>query len=691
MEDAWAEFQMDEPPVPDSRLPIVPQAGPGYSGGAGTGRPLRVDIVGGDAAPSEATDEQQAGDPWSEFQMDSAPVGLVDVPPSDVAEAPTWGGSTANALAAVGQGLAGIPDAATNALGAVMGEGARYGAKAIGAGADALGLDGESIRQAGETARTNLYNPITIGGLIEKAAPTPDDAVGKGVRIVGQLGAGLMTIPGVTPFAKSLPKALGIESPAPLLSRVSPGQEVAAAADRIGAKVLPADVGGTTTKMLSSYGAKTLGAIPMAKAAKESVESVGTARNVIAEGAGRVADAEGAGEAAQKGARTFIEQSGKRGGDLFDKALAPIAPQTPVVVDETIAATRQTLRTLSQTPEIAALMQNPTLKKFGEALASDAGGTGSIPLEAARRLRTAVGEALRNPSLTDDIKTADLKRVYAALSGDIERSVEVASKTGAAPPKALTDLKRANAYWKARQDRIDNVLSVVLGKDGGKGGQPAYESLLRLGKKEGGDPAKLSRLLRSLPDEEAATVRATVIKKLGEASAGTQDAAGTVFSPGQFVTQWNKMSPRAKSVLFGENQALRKSLDDLATVANGMKEAGKLQNFSNTSIGTNLTFLTGLGFANYPAAIVAAGMQFGAGKLLVHPQYVRWLAKAGKIQPAQGPGAVKSHLAQLAAIASRDNAPADITAFERILQGANDNLARSGSVAASPNQGPDEQ
>jgi hypothetical protein len=105
----------------------------------------------------------------------------------------------------------------------------------------------------------------------------------------------------------------------------------------------------------------------------------------------------------------------------------------------------------------------------------------------------------------------------------------------------------------------------------------------RLASDKGGDPIKLARALRSMPEEEANSVRATMLDDLGTAAAGKQDHTGTLFSPAEFVTSWNKISDRAKNVLFtGEH---RDAINDIVKVVSGMKASTKFANTSKTGIG----------------------------------------------------------------------------------------------------------
>lgn len=685
--------QFDEP-VPDSRLPVDPYSGgaddPGPAandayggGGSGTGRPLRV-VVHGDAAPTP----QGAANPFDQFD---------DAPPADTTEAPqeppapTMGGSIANAAAAVGQGLSGIPDAATNAAGAVMGEAARYGGRAIGSVADAMGLNGDSIRAGGEEAAANFYKPITIGGLIEKAAPTPEDGVGKGVRLAGQLGGGFLTVPGITPMAKAIPEMMGLNVPARVLPKaLTEGQEVAAAAGRVSKETgtpmrpIAADVGGQRTKALTEFARKTPFGERINKAADVFAGDVSGARDVLAARSGTVRGAEGAGEVATAGADKFIKSSSQQGRRLYDTA-EKLAGEARVSPAKALEELDRSIAELADTPGGADGIGE--LTKLREALAK-----GDVSVAGIRRMRSVLGQKY----LDDGLRMSDLQRrvnrVIDAAGEDVTSSLNAAGKGDAA-----TAYRAADDLWKARLNTIDKNLTPIIGKDGTKSGEEVLKALERAAD---GNGRRFQKFIEALPPEEAGSVKASLIARLGGARASAQNAAGDAFSLETFLTRWNTMTPRAKVVLF--DKPTRAAMNDLARIAEGARATRTFANTSNS--GTNIQAGAAVSSIGSTAALVATGNllaafltsvpvagQYITTRMMTSPRFVRWLVKTGGLPAKASPGVIRSHVAQLTAIATRDPASADITAFQRMLQGANDNLGRSGSAAASPDQRPDQQ
>jgi len=266
---------------------------------------------------------------------------------------------------------------------------------------------------------------------------------------------------------------------------------------------------------------------------------------------------------------------------------------------------------------------------------------GKISWEDMRRLRSIVGQIAGKPSISSDgAADAAMRKFYGALTQDIQQAATAHS------PEAAKAFSRANNYWRGRQDRIDNVMVSLLGKQGDASAESTFQQIERWASAKGGDFSKLSRAIRSMPEEEANSVRATIIDRLGDSGAGAQNAANNNFSPDVFLTQWSKLSDRAKGVLFqGEH---RKALDDLATVFEGSKFARGFDNTSKTAIGVNATALAGTGLVSLPTAVAMSALQFGGGKLLASPRFARWIVALGK-KPNES--AQLAHIGQLTAIA----------------------------------------
>lgn len=68
-----------------------------------------------------------------------------------------------------------------------------------------------------------------------------------------------------------------------------------------------------------------------------------------------------------------------------------------------------------------------------------------------------------------------------------------------------------------------------------------------------------------------------MLQRPGRATAGAQDASGTVFSADQFPTNWNKLAPEAKKSLFGSLPGgYSQSVDQIVANVSKLKAYGKV-------------------------------------------------------------------------------------------------------------------
>jgi hypothetical protein len=277
---------------------------------------------------------------------------------------------------------------------------------------------------------------------------------------------------------------------------------------------------------------------------------------------------------------------------------------------------------------------NPKITAIKEALASDA-QHGTLPYAAVKELRSRIGKQLTDPDLVSDAPRAQLKQLYGALTKDLEVAAADAG------PDAVQALKRANNFYRAGMKRVDDVLEPILNK-----GDPEkiFQAAIS-GTKEGS--TTISGVMKSLPDESRKVVAATMLRRLGKATASKQDDLAEVFSPETFLTNWNKITPDSKRVLFSALPgSMRWDLDKIAQVASNMREGSKVfANPSGTTQGTASAMTAG-GFVVslltgqfHAAAGIAGGVAtaYGAGHLMTSPGFVHWLAKSTQVPVEQLP------------------------------------------------------
>ncbi|HMM76974.1 MAG TPA: hypothetical protein PJ986_14780 [Gammaproteobacteria bacterium] len=357
----------------------------------------------------------------------------------------------------------------------------------------------------------------------------------------------------------------------------------------------------------------------MAGVAEDQARQMGSTADDIASRLGGSTD-ELAGRAVEKGIGSFVSQKQKTASNLWARLDQFIAPDTPVALPNT----RAMLSELSGSGKLTEAFTSPVINKAVKAVE----GISATPYQELRDLRSLIGARLGDPQLISDIPRSELKRLYGALTQDI--------KEAAAANGGLQAFDRANTFTRALHDRVDSTLEPLLRRTTPEKLFSAVRS---------GDASSLRRLGRTLNDKTWRVVAGSVIKDLGTAKAGAQNAAGNVFSPETFLTNFNKLDPETRSVLFGRI-GVEKELNSLAKVAELMRSNSRVMAnpSGSTVLGANLT---ALGFGTGALAsgnLGLAGSIFtgmaganGAAHLFTSPKFVRWLASSARAPVEQLP------------------------------------------------------
>lgn len=560
----------------------------------------------------------------------------------------------------------------------------------------------------GARGLASVVTPGTTRGALSTFGRTPgrDMLAGAGAGFGGEVGGAIGGLPGRI-IGTVAGGGAGYASGGALAKVATPRQPNALmqSADELGVTMLPADVGGTGTRMATGAVGRTLGGIPIAEGAQQAVSSAGAARSRIASEIGDVADNVGAGQAAKRGFDAFEKSSARRAEQLYERVSVPA--KSAVQLGNTRGALEEVTRGMQSNPELSRLWANhPRLRATLEALTpKDVAGEGrqafmeasdrltalqdqfeqarnavtdpkqlddlrsqiaqarqdltnakgavdtppeggNLSWEDMKRFRSIVGEVIGQPGIArDGSDIAALRKLYGAITTDMEVS---AAQAGS---KALQEFRRASQYWRGRESRIEDVFTALLGKGGTRSDEAVFKQINNWAKTEGGDFSRIARTIRSMPADEANTIRATIVNRMGMARPAGQDATGEVFSPAEFATQWRGMSPRAKNVLF-PNKQHRQDLEKFAGLMDGMKRASEFQNYSNTALGANLT-MTGLtGMTGIPGVIAAgaySGGTFALGKLLASPRFARAMASTSKMPPETAQRKLSEQLKVLAA------------------------------------------
>ena len=409
------------------------------------------------------------------------------------------------------------------------------------------------------------------------------------------------------------------------------------------------------------------------KDAERAVGEIDQARERIAAGVGAAEDAVGGGQALFDGADNFVSknlrnaQGTARAQRLWGKVDRYIPQNTQMDVGATVAALQEFTERFKDTPHIAQTLGSNRWQGF---LADIAQNNGKLTWDQARRLRSELGSAIGNmKGPLNDASEAQVKAIYKSLSEDL------AGAAKAAGPKAERAWEIANAVEARYQKTVEEALDIVFKA---KSPEAAFEGVLAIGRERGksANIGKLARIKDALPKEQWARVSSAVIRRMG-----TQ---GDDFSPDRFLTEWNKLSSKAKSVLFsgkGAPDGLRRDLDDLVRVVETSKGARKLLNHSNS--GSNVTNVAAAAALGSVAAdmslisgvLVAAGVTTGLGmaRLITNPAALRLLR--GYVASGGAPGKAR----QLSNWIQRN---------PEVLMAANEARVANGSGQSSPPQLP---
>lgn len=530
---------------------------------------------------------------------------------ADVGEAMTGTGLTmgAGGLMSLGRGAIQHAPAATSRLASLLTAQPGMQAVSTAAGAGA----GSAVREGGGSQGQQLAASL-VGGLSPAVGTTVPGAALRGITR-GRSGAGMQRT--IDDFA-----ALGAT---PSVGQAS-GNKLIQGGENILA-------GGPTSASV------------MGSAAKRQAETIGEGLQKRADDYMPNASAERAGRAVERGVDTFAGNVNATRRALYWNADRLIPESTTLPMTRTQQALDELTALTPGAESTTAVMVNPKIARLAETVGEDmfaarATGTGGIPYTAVKDIRSRIGKELSDYSLTTDKPTAEYKRLYAALSQDME---EAARREG---PEAVRAVKRANNYFKASASRLEQVERVV-DKNGGP--EKIYNAVMA-GTRDGG--TTLRSVMQSLPNEGQKAVTAAVIKRMGMANPGAQSDVGDVFSAATFLTNWNKVSPEARKALFNRHgPQFSRDMDRIARVASNIKDGAKL--FANPSgtapLAAGITYGTSLVASLFDPSFASTGLLVSGGaaanvmaRTLTNPRAVKWLSRTTETPLGAIPATINS-------------------------------------------------
>lgn len=291
-----------------------------------------------------------------------------------------------------------------------------------------------------------------------------------------------------------------------------------------------------------------------------------------------------------------------------------------------------------------------------------------LPYEALQKLRSLVGREIDNANFGSDVPRSMWRPVYAALSRDMEEAVKATGN-----PKATEALTNANQYHSRYVDQLENIDSII----GGKNGEEAFLAAVR-GAKDG--PTRIRSIMQALPEDQKKMVSSAFIRRMGRAIGSQQTDENDVFSMNTFLTNYANTSPEARKILFGTyGPEFERNLQTIAKATSRIREGSKV--FANPSgtggryaligqvAGTASTAGTlaatgnpGWAFISLASSVGNAATSNVLARFMTTPKYVNWLARTSE-KPT---GELLAQLQVLRGIAERSKDPEVLTLADEI-------------------------
>lgn len=298
-----------------------------------------------------------------------------------------------------------------------------------------------------------------------------------------------------------------------------------------------------------------------------------------------------------------------------------------------------------------------------------ANGRSHFSIEELRGIRTEVGRALGNYGQFDArLDRTQLRQLYGSLSRDIEVGVmDMANRArnfSVLPPsdpryvspavvdqaeRALGMMRRADQLYAAGMDRVDRFQRVI----GANTPEAAAKMLQAAALGSGRGNIEMLRTARaSLAPEEFQQFSGQVLRNMGQpigSARGTTQEIG--FSVSSFLTRWNNMEPRARSLLFGGEHT--DAVDNLVRVVNRLANVEAMANTSRSA--TNAINVAGaasvVGSAasgHWALALGQLGAGYSASLIMSRPELARWATRyaALRARALQSPGVADQNLAE---------------------------------------------
>ncbi len=211
------------------------------------------------------------------------------------------------------------------------------------------------------------------------------------------------------------------------------------------------------------------------------------------------------------------------------------------------------------------------LKGPGYHIAEDVAAPPRTGFNGLQRARSDIGSSINFGKANPGYNAGDLKRIYGAMSEDMEQAVRQNARPGVHPDQAAGVLKAANNAASKLIESNKNIKKVLnIQSD-----ERLVGSVINAAQGKTGNVRLLAQLRAQMPKEDFDHVAGVALSELGH------NPQTGEFSLNKFGTEWGKMSPSAKAILFPD-PAHRQRLDAFANVSKTIKGGDQYANKSQT-------------------------------------------------------------------------------------------------------------
>ena len=352
----------------------------------------------------------------------------------------------------------------------------------------------------------------------------------------------------------------------------------------------------------------------------------------------------------------FIGRFQSRVGQLFEEASELVPKNTLVSLESTLTKLKDLVSPIKGAEATSLILKNQFLDDIFKGLQTDLKKNGGkLSWEAVKALRSKIGNKLSSFDLIPDVDKAQLKLIYGALSEDLKLTAKGISK------KAYNKILRADKYYSKGLKRIEDYLQPIT-----KVGDPdRIVSILLNSAKEGA--SRINAIKKSLNPDQYKIFLSSVIDRLGriqpaQAIGGDILEGSGKFSSETFLTNWSRLSDKAKEALFtgkGWSKEMIKDFDNIVKISSIIRQSGKtFKNPSGTAdrvVGQGIVLGGGAtAFTGNPAFLVGVLGAIGganiSSRLFTNPSFIKWLAQGTKIASTKGMDGILTHIGKLGTV-----------------------------------------